>query len=145
MNARLFIIAALAVLASAPVLAQYPGRMNAPPAQPPTQPPALPQPVPEATPAPVPTPAPSSADAPAPLPEIPAHHCVAPEYPGALASNTKVVVFNRDYKKYADCIKAYVDQNRAWISKVVEINNKAVEEYNQFTVELKKQIDSNKE
>jgi hypothetical protein len=141
MNARLFIIAALGVLASAPVLAQMPGRM----AQPPAQPPTLPQPVPEAAPAPAQTTAPSSAEAPAPMPELPAHHCVAPEYPGSLASNTKVVAFNRDYKKYADCIKAYVDQNRAWISKVVDVNNKAVEEYNKFTVDLQKQIDANKE
>ena len=142
MNARLFTIAAFAVLAaSAPVLAQMPGRM----AQPPAQPPTLPQPVPEATPPAAQTSAPSSAEAPAPMPKLPVHHCVAPEYPGRLALNSKITAFNRDYRTYGDCIKAYVAQNRAWIDNVVEVNNKAVEEYNKFTVNLQKQIDADKE
>jgi hypothetical protein len=141
MNSRLFIIPAFAVLAaSAPVLAQYPGRM----AQPPSPPPTLPQPV-ESTSAPTPAPAPSAVAAPAPMPEIPPHHCVAPQYPGALASNMTIKVFNADYRKYQECIQAYVAQNKAWMNKLVDINNKVVEEYNNYTAELKKQIDAAKE
>jgi hypothetical protein len=144
MISRLFIIPAFAVLAaSAPVLAQYPSRM----AQPPSQPPTLPQPVESttSTPAPAATPAPSAAAALAPMPEIPPHHCVPPEYPGSLATNIKVKAFNADYKKYQECIQAYVAQNKAWMNKLVDINNKVVEEYNNYTAELKKQIDAAKE
>jgi hypothetical protein len=139
MNSRLFIIPALAVLAvSAPALAQNPSRMGQPAPQ------AVPQqPLPAEAPAAAVVPVPAAAPAPAaPLPEIPKHHCVAPEYPGTLATNTQVKVFNRDYKIYGECIKQFVDQNRAWVNAVVEVNNKAVEEYNQYTVELKKAIDA---
>jgi hypothetical protein len=145
MNSRFFIIPALAVLAvSVPVLAQMnqPGKMP----QAPTQPPVLPQ-TPQ-TPSKVETPAAVAAPAAVPaaaVPDVPPHHCVAPKYPGALASNTTIKVFNTDYKAYADCIRAYTDMNRAWMAKIAEVNNSAVEEFNKFNAELKKQIDANQQ
>ncbi len=144
---RLLFIAALAALslATAPALAQYPNRMP-PQAPSPTQ---IPQPQanPSATPAPEQAPA---AQAPAPTTgttsrPVPEPSCVAPEYPGELASNTRITAFNRDYKAYGECIKKYVEDNRAWINAVVEANNKAVEDYNKYNTELKKQIDAAKQ
>lgn len=137
MNPRPLLIPMLAVLvvAAVPALAQYP------------MPKAAPPPTPSANPAPAQTPAAAVAPAQAPaaptaLPAVPAHNCIAPEYPGINASNTKVTAFNRDYKTYGDCIKKYVDENRAWVEAVVAANNKAVEEYNKLTERLKKEIDA---
>ena len=138
MNSRFFIIAALAVLAvSVPVLAQQ--RMP----QGPTQPPVLPE-TPQ-TPARTETPAAAPAAEAVPaaaLPEVPPHRCVAPTYPGSLASDRQVKVFNTDYKAYADCMRAYIDTNRAWMNKIQEVSNNAIEEFNKFNQELKKQIDA---
>ncbi len=148
---RLLLIAALAALslATAPALAQYPGRM--PQAGPPTQVPQ-PQANPSATPAAEQAPAAQAPAAQAPAPTtgastrpVPEPSCVAPEYPGELASNNRITAFNHDYKAYGECIKKYVEDNRAWINAVVDANNKAVEDYNKYNTELKKQIDAAKQ
>lgn len=143
MNSRFFIIPALAVLAvSVPVLAQQYQKMP----QAPTNPPVLPETpqTPSKTEAPAAVAAPAAVPA-AAVPDVPPHHCVAPKYPGALASNTSIKVFNQDYKTYADCIRAYTDMNRAWMQKISDVNNVAVEEFNKFNAELKKQIDANQQ
>lgn len=141
---RLLPLAALAALslATAPALAQY----NRPPPQTPQQ--VAPIPQPRAN------PSPTSATEQAPAAQAPATTtgtttrpvpeptCVAPEYPGELASNNRITAFNRDYKAYGECIKKYVEDNRAWINAVVEANNKAVEDYNKYNTELKKEIDA---
>lgn len=141
---RLLPLAALAALslATAPALAQY----NRPPPQTPQG--AAPIPQPRAN------PSPTSATEQAPAAQAPATTtgtttrpvpeptCVAPEYPGELASNNRITAFNRDYKAYGECIKKYVEDNRAWINAVVEANNKAVEDYNKYNAELKKEIDA---
>jgi len=69
----------------------------------------------------------------------------APQHLNYIGPRATVVAFNRDYKAYGECIRKYVDDNRAWVNAVVEVNNKAVEEYNKYTTELKKQIDAAKE
>lgn len=144
MNPRLLLISAFAAwaFAAVPALAQYPGM-----AQPPSQPRI---PVPEApaavTPVPSPpAPATQTPSAPVPLPTIAPPNCKPPEYPGNLASNATITVFNRDYKAYGDCIRKYVEENRAWIAAVIDTNNRAVEDYNKYTTDLKKLIDAAKE
>jgi hypothetical protein len=76
------------------------------------------------------------------LPTIPPANCKQPEYPGSNAQNSMIVAFNKDYKAYGECIRKYVEENRAWIDAVVETNNKAVEEYNKYNTDLKKLIDA---
>jgi hypothetical protein len=138
MTSRLFLISVCAVLAFAvvPALAQMGGR-----AQPPSSPQVpIPQP-PAATTAVPPAPTPSTPSAHAPLPTIPPPNCKQPEYPGSRALNSTIVVFNRDYKAYGECIRNYVQENKAWIDAVAETNNRVVEEYNKYNTELKKLID----
>jgi hypothetical protein len=155
MHLRLLLIAALAAVSvvPAPALAQYPNRgiQPLPPSTQVPQPPA--SATPEAAEAPAAAQAPAAAPAPATttattattLPAIPTHNCVAPEYPGDRASNARILSFNRDYRAYGDCIKKYVDENKAWVNAVIDVNNKAVEEYNKYTLDLKKKIEAAKE
>jgi len=142
MKSRLLTIPALAVLAFAavPALAQYPNQT----VQPSTALP--PQPIQPATAAHAPTLTPSTEtpSAPVALPTIAPPNCLQPEYPGSNASNAKIIAFNQNYKVYGDCIKKYVDGNRAWVNAVIEVNNKAVEEYNKYTTDLKKVLDAEK-
>jgi hypothetical protein len=141
MTSRLFLISVFAVLAFAvvPALAQMYGR-----GQPPSNPQVpIPQP-PEATTAVPPPQAPSTQtpSAHVPLPTIPPPNCKQPEYPGIHALNSTILAFNKDYKAYGECIRNYVADNKAWIDAVVETNNRAVEEYNKYTTDLKKLIDA---
>lgn len=150
MNPRPLLIPTLAMLlaAAVPALAQYP--MMKTPSQPP---PTVPTPTATTAQAPAPAaavpPAPQGSATETPLPAVPKPNCVAPEYPGKLAvnnnMNSKISAFNRDYKAYAACVKKYVDDNRALIDAVVAANNRAVEEYNQFNENLKKQVDAAEE
>jgi hypothetical protein len=142
MESRLLLIPALAVLAFAalPALAQYPNNRPQPatPLPQPQQQPATP------TPAPTLTPSTETPSAPVALPTIAPPNCSKPEYPGSNASNAKIIAFNQNYKTYGDCIKKFVDENRAWVAAVVETNNKAVEDYNKYTTDLKKTLDAEK-
>src|SRR5208282_2035275 len=143
MNSRLLLISAFAawVFAAVPALAQH-GGMVQPPSQPQitvAQAPAATTPVPS-PPGPATTPS-----APVPLPTIAPPNCQPPEYPGKLASSAMATAFNKDFKTYGGCIKKYVDDNRAWVNTVIEINNRVVEEYNKYTADLKKLIDAAKE
>jgi hypothetical protein len=146
MTSRLFLISVFAVLAFAvvPALAQMGGGMAQPPSNPQVpvpQPPAATTPVP---PPPTPTtqtPSTQTPSAHVPLPTIPPANCKQPEYPGSRALNSTILAFNKDYKAYGECIRKYVEENKAWIDAVVETNNKAVEEYNKYTTALKKLID----
>ena len=141
MNPRLLLISAFAAWAFAvvPALAQMGGGMAQPPSYPQVpvpQPPAATAPVP-----PPPTPSTQTPSAHVPLPTIPPPNCKQPEYPGSHALNSTILAFNKDYKAYGECIRKYVEENKAWIDAVVETNNRAVEEYNKYTTDLKKLID----
>ncbi len=146
MTPRLFLISVFAVLAFAvvPALAQHGGGM--------AQPPSNPQ-------VPIPPAAHSDYSCAASTGRVDADalsatcHCLRLRRPiassrsirEARASNSTVTAFNKDYKAYGECIRKYVDDNRAWIDAVVETNNRAVEEYNKYTTDLKKLIDAAKE
>jgi hypothetical protein len=143
MNPRLLLISAFVswAFAALPALAQQ--RMAPPPYQAPITVPVAPTAT--TTVPPPPAEGTQTPSAPVPLPTIAPPNCKPPEYPGSLASNATVTAFNKDYKAYGECIKKYVDDNRAWIAAVVETNNRAVEEYNKYTTDLKKLIDAAKE
>ena len=84
------------------------------------------------------TPAPATAAAPLVAPNT----CVKPEYSGRLASDPKMTNFNRQFKAYGDCVKAYVDQNKAIAEAATEAANRLVDEYNSYTVEVKAKIEA---
>lgn len=65
---------------------------------------------------------------------IPAHSCgTIPEYPGRLGSDTQKRNFDKAYKAYDKCIRAYIDDrvasmkaNEAMVNKVVDETNTVV-------------------
>ena len=83
---------------------------------------------------------------------VPPHNCVAPEYPTKEkterlkgdAYNRAIEAFNRDYKTYGECIKKYVDNTNVWIKLTADTANKAIDEYNKYTADLKATIESEK-
>lgn len=94
--------------------------------------------------------APAGADATATaaaLPAVPASNCVAPVFPGKLASssNSRISTFNKEYKVYNECVRKYVDGNRNLVKALEEANNKVIDEYNKFTENVKKEVDAAKE
>src|SRR5215831_8626865 len=75
----------------------------------------------------------------------PAPTCVAPKYPGKSRTDKEVESFNNEFKDYGDCMKKYVDEARATSTAAIEAGNKAVDDYNAYTGEVKKQIAAEKE
>ena len=75
---------------------------------------------------------------------IPSHNCVAPQYPGRDAPKSRVDAFNGDYKVYGDCMKKYVDDTNRWVKAAAESANKAIDEYNKYTEDLKKKVEADK-
>lgn len=76
-------------------------------------------------------------------PAVAAHTCAKPEYPGRLASDTRMKSFNREFKTYGDCIRKYVDDNRAIAEAATAAGNRAVDEYNGYASEIKAKIEAN--
>jgi hypothetical protein len=87
-------------------------------------------------------PAPAAAK---PAVSYPAPTCVAPKYPGKSRTDQEVDAFNRDFKDYGDCMKQYVDTARATSNAAIEAGNKAVDDYNAYTGEVKKMIAAEKD
>jgi hypothetical protein len=96
---------------------------------------------------------------------VPPHNCVAPQYPSKDASvkestttlkgsesqqksmeayNRAVEAFNRDAKAYETCIKKYVADTKTWMQAVADAGNKAVDEYNKYTAELRAKVEAEK-
>jgi hypothetical protein len=75
----------------------------------------------------------------------PAPTCVAPKYPGKSRTDKEVESFNTEFKEYGDCMKKYVDEARATSTAAIEAGNKAVDDYNNYTGEVKKQIAAEKD
>ena len=85
------------------------------------------------------------------MPAIPSPSCVAPAYPSEAglqkrgeAYNRAVETFNRDYKTYGECIKKYVEDTKLWVKAAADAGNKAIDEYNKYTEDLKKRIEADK-
>jgi hypothetical protein len=96
---------------------------------------------------PTPTPAPSQALV------IPPHSCVAPEYPTKEkrerlrgdAYNRAIEAFNRDNKAYGECIRKYVEDTKALVKAAADAGNKAIDEYNKYTADMKKTLEEEKD
>jgi len=84
---------------------------------------------------------------------VPPHACVAPKFPSKPetvqlrgdAYNKIVQTFNENYKAYGECIKKYVEDTKVWVKEVADAGNKAIDEYNKYTADLKQQIEAEKQ
>ena len=88
----------------------------------------------------------AAAQSPAPAgtaPIVAPSTCVKPDDPGKTASEARVTAFNRDFKAYGECVKKYVDQNKAIADAATTSANRAIEEYNTYTAEIKAKIEAN--
>lgn len=83
------------------------------------------------------TPAPAAAP-----PLVAASTCVKPEFSGRLATDTRMTAFNREFKAYGECVKKYVDQNKAIAEAATAAANRAVDEYNTYTADIKAKIEA---
>ncbi|HEX3633564.1 MAG TPA: hypothetical protein VHZ01_13730 [Casimicrobiaceae bacterium] len=68
--------------------------------------------------------------------------CVKPEFSGRLASDPNMTTFNRLFKAYGECVKAYVEQNKAIAEAATAAANRVVDEYNTYTADVKAKIEA---
>ena len=80
--------------------------------------------------------------APAGAPLVPVNTCVKPEFSGRLASDPNLTTFNRLFKAYGECVKAYVDHNKAIAEAATAAANRVVDEYNSYTADVKAKIEA---
>lgn len=94
---------------------------------------------------------------------VPPHNCVAPAWPDKDASakestttlrgkdsqtkateahNRAVEAFNHDAKAYEECIKKYVADTKVWMQEVAAAGNKAVDEYNKYTADIRAKVEA---
>jgi hypothetical protein len=83
-------------------------------------------------------------DTPVTMPAIPPHNCVKPEFPGKLASSSRISVFNKEYTAYSACIKKYIEDTKTMVNAAVAAGNAAVEEFNKFATDIKAQNEAAK-
>jgi len=83
----------------------------------------------------------SAQDQPPPvtMPAVPPHNCVKPETVGSLASQNQIRAFNKGYKAYSECIKKYVEDAKTLSNTALAQGNKAVDEFNALSAEIKAQ------
>jgi Spy/CpxP family protein refolding chaperone len=83
-----------------------------------------------------------------PAPEVPKPKCEPkPEFPGRLAmtSDSRRRLFQREYKDYSDCMKAYVQDRQAASEANLAAGNAAVVEFNDVAKKLNEaQAEANK-
>jgi lipopolysaccharide biosynthesis regulator YciM len=60
-----------------------------------------------------------------------------PEYPGRLGSDTQKRVFDKAYKTYDTCVRAYVEDRRLAIKANEDAAAKAIEEFNALVTKMK--------
>jgi hypothetical protein len=93
------------------------------------------------------TPAPAN---PAPQPsaaaamKVPPHNCVKPEFPGTLASNSRITTFNKEVTAYGDCIKKYIGDVKDIALAATTAGNSAIDEYNAYMIDLKAKVEATK-
>jgi len=75
-------------------------------------------------------------------PLVPASTCVKPEFSGRLATDTSMTAFNRQFKAYGECVKQYVEQNKSIAEAATAAANRAVDEYNTYTADIKAKIEA---
>ncbi len=99
------------------------------------------------------TPAPAAAASTTQAFTVPPHTCVAPKFPSKPetvqlrgdAYNKLIEAFNQNYRAYSECIKKYVDDTKVWVKEVADAGNKAIDEYNKYTADLKEKIEAEKQ
>lgn len=84
----------------------------------------------------------AAAQAPAPgtgtADAVPPHSCGnIPEYPGRLGSDMQKRSFDRAYKAYDKCIRAYIDDRVATIKANEAMVNKVVDHTNELVLKMK--------
>ena len=84
------------------------------------------------------TPPPAAAGAPLVAPTT----CVKPEFSGRLASDPNMTTFNRQFKAYGECVKAYVEHNKEIAEAATAAANRVVDEYNTYTADVKAKIEA---
>jgi hypothetical protein len=73
---------------------------------------------------------------------IPPSTCVKPEFSARLANDPNMTAFNRNFKAYGECVKKYVDQNKAIAEAATAAANRVVDEYNTYTADIKAKIEA---
>ena len=71
-----------------------------------------------------------------PTPVVPEPTCVKPEFPGLTADSKRFDRFNKEYKTYSDCIKKYIDENKALADAIIATSNKVIKEFNTYNEEM---------
>jgi hypothetical protein len=86
---------------------------------------------------PAPAPAPAAADVP-----VPKHACTKPsDHPGALGSETQRRGWQKEYIAYTDCMKKFINDQKAIAEPHVKAYNAAVDEYNESVKTFNEQIE----
>ncbi|QJR16566.1 hypothetical protein [Usitatibacter palustris] len=87
-----------------------------------------------------------SAQAPAPAAAastVAPHTCgKAPQWPGKESSNKERLAFEREFKTWGDCARAYMDKNKAVIAEHQKAVNVVVDEYNSVIDKVKETRDA---
>jgi lipopolysaccharide biosynthesis regulator YciM len=60
-----------------------------------------------------------------------------PEYPGRLGSDTQKRVFDKAYKTYDTCVRAYVEDRRLAIKANEDAAARAIDEFNALVTKMK--------
>jgi hypothetical protein len=83
-----------------------------------------------------------SPPAPAPDAAPPKHNCAKPgDYPGNLASDTQRRSWQKEYVAYTDCLKKFINDQKAIAEPYVKAYNAAVDEYNESVKTFNEQIE----
>lgn len=81
-----------------------------------------------------------------PAAAIPKHSCAHPEeFPGKLASETRLKGWQKDFVAYVDCLKKFYDEQQALAKPHVDAANAAVIEYNNSVKEYNETMQKAKE
>lgn len=78
---------------------------------------------------------------PAAAPAVPKHKCEKPEYPGRLAPDRRIKLFNTEINAYKDCLQKFAGDQKAISQLHVDAANAAISEYNDYIAELNKLFD----
>lgn len=76
--------------------------------------------------------------APVATPPKPVHTCKKPEPPGRLALDSQRKMFQRNLDTYRDCMQKFAADQQEIAKVAIEAGNGAINEYNDFIVQLKK-------
>ena len=77
-----------------------------------------------------------------PAADPPKHNCAKPgDFPGNLASDTQRRGWQKEYVAYTDCLKKFINDQKAIAEPYVKAYNAAVDEYNESVKTFNEQIE----